>query len=322
MGIVASRWIANNSYAIVEFLKRESVKVLIISVPPWNIVSIKFLNKVKKLGCKLILDYRDPWNCWNNHRGYPRWKEKRMVDLVDSVLVTNDNHASKIVEDFNLAKSKVHIVMNGFDEDTWDEVLVPAKSLSENLLTISFIGSIQFSGKKSFRDPSIFMKALESFEYKDRVRFRIVGSYNQSVLDFYKEKIPHFEMIPQVSQKESFEWMLRSDVLVNFHTTDDNSSEYLIAGKIFDYYRSGAKILSINGAKSIERKFVENNKLGYYTPNTIQAIKSALNQIFGDWTSSPKDFKCLKSIDKTFSRQYQNKKVESVVKMLLNISNK
>lgn len=321
MGIVASRWIANNEKAIIEFLKRESVKALIISIPPWNIISVAFLKKVKKLGCKLIVDYRDPWNCWNNHKGYSRWKEKRIVDLVDSVFVTNDNHALKIVKDFNLPNSKIHVIMNGFDEDTWNEVLVSAKLRAEDLLVISFIGSIQFSGKESFRNPLMFMKALESFEYKDNVKFRIVGNYNQVVLDFYKDKIPHFEMIPQVSQKESFEWMLRSDVLVNFHTTNDNSSEYLIAGKIFDYYRSGARILSINGSRSVERKFVENNELGYYTPNTVKAIRNTLGQIFSDWISFQKKFKRSNSVDNTFSRQFQNKKAEGIIKILLNISN-
>ena len=125
-------------------------------------------------------------------------------------------------------------------------------------------------------------------------------------------------MVDSVSQSESFHWMMKSHVLVNFHTTTDNSSKYLIAGKIFDYYRSGAKILSINGEESYERYFVEHNNAGYYSPNDVKQILNTLGNIYRDWAKDRKSFHRHSSVNRIYSRQYQNDVAKKIVFNLLN----
>ncbi len=311
-GIIASSWLRRNKNDILKLLVQNGFKVLIVSIPPWNMINNRFLNQVKRTGIKVIVDYRDPWNCWNDNSGLPYIKEKKILSVSDAVIVTNDNHANRLIKDFSLSRDKVYVVMNGYYRDSWNNPIITEEHAPTDKLVISYIGTIGFDDKSSFRDPRKFMKALSEFEYKDDVLFRVIGCYNEEAINKYRESIPHFEMIGRVSQVESFKWMKRSHVLVNFHTTNDNSSCYLIAGKIFDYYRSGAKILSINGEMSFERKFVEETHIGYYSPNVVETILNTIRKIYSDWKTNAGDFHTTRTGDE-FSRQYQNSKIRRIM---------
>lgn len=316
-GIVSTLWIKKYEKEICKIIKERKISVLIISIPPWNIISLSLIKKIKDTGCKIIVDYRDPWNCWNEKKGLPFIKEKKISHSADMIFVTNENHAEKLVSDLHLDKNKINVIMNGYDEDKWNEIQ-PISPEVTDMLEVAFIGSIQFGKQNTFRDPSTFVDALDAFEHKDSIRFRVIGCKDEAVIESMRNRIPHFEMVDSVSQSESFHWMMKSHVLVNFHTTTDNSSKYLIAGKIFDYYRSGAKILSINGVESYERYFVEHNHAGYYSPNDVTQILNTLGNIYRDWAKDRKSFHRHSSVNRIYSRQYQNDVAKKIVFNLLN----
>jgi len=314
-GIIASSWLRRNKKDILEYLVQNGFKALIVSIPPWNMINSRFLNQVKRAGIKVIVDYRDPWNCWNDNTGLPYIKEKKILSAVDAVVVTNDNHANRLIKDFSLSRDTVYVVMNGYDKDLWNNPVLSEEHAPIDKLVISYIGTIGFDDKSSFRDPRKFMTALSMFEHKDDVIFRVIGCYNEDAINKYRGLIPHFEMIGRVSQEESFKWMKKSHVLVNFHTTNDNSSCYLIAGKTFDYYRSGAKILSINGEMSYERKFVEETHVGYYSQNDVETILDTIRKIYSDWKIKTVDFHTTRTGDE-FSRQFQNSRIRRIMEDL------
>lgn len=315
-GLVSSLWIHKYGNTILQYITESKIRVLIISIPPWNLLSLSFIKQVKALGCIVIIDYRDPWNCWNDHKGIPLKNEKKFASLADAIFVTNQNHAKKLYDDFALESGKIHVVMNGYDAEKWSKVSSSDDSNSE-LLEFAFIGSIQFGKENTFRDPTKFVKALELFEHKDKVRFRVIGCKDMAVIESMKDRLPNFEMIESVSQTESFHWMMKSDVLINFHTTNDDSSRYLIAGKVFDYYRSGAKILSINGPLSYERFFVEQTGSGYYAPNDVEQILETIRAIYNDWQLNKKSFRRIGKVDGQYSRQFQNEIAKTIIEDLI-----
>lgn len=318
-GIESDFWTRTNTNKIIQTLKYNKIELLIISIPPWNIITMSFLKKVRRLGIRIVVDYRDPWNCWNDKTGYPFKKEKKILDLADMVFVTNDNHRLKLLHDFSLKEDLVKVVMNGYDNDAWEDIeKIGTDDSPTDKLVISYIGSIQFKESASFRNPMNFLKALQSFKYKDEIIFRVVGSNDKAAIQKYSEIIPNFEMIGSVSQAESFIWMLKSDVLVNFHTTNDNSSKYLISGKAFDYYRSGAQILSINGKDSYEHKFIINNNAGYISSNDLKEMCDVLEKIHSDWINNDKSLPKRASCNNIYSRQYQNLKAKTYISQLLN----
>lgn len=320
MGFFSQLWLYHNWKEIKQQMIKERYDYVILSAPPFGLFTPFYLKRIKQLtGCKLILDYRDPWNCWNDKKGLSFKREKTALHLADAVVVTNDNHRQKIAEDFDYPLEKVFIVMNGYDMELWKkaekECSVPAES---NKLIISIIGSVTLAQSR-YRDASKLLRSIDKFPYKNDLLLRVVGTNEkkEKVQEIWNVDIPNFEIIPLVPQIESLKYMINSDVLVNLHTIEDNSSRYLIAGKDFDYYRSGGLLLSINSSYSLEHKFIKDNGIGYVAVNTEESITEVLKQVYEKWISNGK--KILKRSvpsEDIYSRDYQNTQWTSIFNQL------
>lgn len=320
MGFYSFLWMFHNWNKIKHLMIKEKYDYVIVSAPPFGLFSPYFLRNIKKLsGCKLILDYRDPWNCWNDHKGLSLLREKSAIRLSNAIVVTNDNHKQKIVDCFDFPKDKIFVIMNGYDSQMWKQVESNyQKKGDKDKLTISIVGSITLAHSR-YRDASNLLKAIDKFPYKQDILFRVVGtneSENQ-VQHKWNVEIPNFEIVPLVPQIESLKYMIDSDVLVNLHTVEDNSSRYLIAGKDFDYYRSGGQLFSINSSYSLEHKFIKDNGLGYVAVNTEECILEVLNQVYDSWISNGRKLpKRLIPSEEIYSRDYQNSLWEKMFNQL------
>lgn len=307
-----------------EKIKQQMIKEMydyvIISAPPFGLFMPLYLKRIKKItGCKLILDYRDPWNCWNDHKGVSLKREKSAINMADAIVVTNANHKEKISEDFNYPLDKVFVVMNGYDKQLWnkaEEMYVEQENPDK--LIISIVGSITLA-KSRYRDASKLLRAIDKFSHKDEILLRVVGTneLKENIQEIWNVEIPNFDIVPLVPQIESFKYMLDSDVLINLHTVEDNSSRYLIAGKDFDYYRSGGLLFSINSSYSLEHRFIKDNDLGYVAINTEESIGDVLNQVYEQWIASKRNLKkrTLPEND-IYSRDYQNSLWTGIFKQL------
>ncbi len=320
MGFFSQLWFHHNWKEIKQQMIKERYDYVIISAPPFGLFTPFYLSRIKKhTGCKLILDYRDPWNCWNDHKGLSLKREKSAVRLSDAIVVTNDNHRLKISEVFNYPLEKVFVVMNGYDKQLWNKAEKEyVDSGNNDKLVISIIGSIKLA-KSRYRDASKLLRAIDKFPHKEDVFLRVVGTneLKENVQSIWNVDIPNFEIIPLVPQIESLKYMLGSDLLVNLHTVEDNSSRYLIAGKDFDYYRSGGLLFSINSSYSLEHKFIKDNELGYVAVNTEENIGEVLHQVYEKWVLNGRNLKkrTLPEED-VYSRDYQNMLWSNIFKQM------
>jgi len=320
MGFFSQLWLFHNWNRIKQQMRGERYDYVIISAPPFGLFTPFFLKRIKKLsGCKLILDYRDPWNCWNDHKGLSFKREKSTAQLSDAIVATNNNHRQKISEDFNYPLDKVFVVMNGYDKQMWNMAEEAYEEMGSNgKLIMSIVGSITLA-KSRYRDASKLLRAIDKFPHKEEILLRVVGTneLRENVQNIWKVNIPNFEIIPLVPQIESLKYMLGSDVLINLHTVEDNSSRYLIAGKDFDYYRSGGILFSINSCYSLEHKFIKVNDLGYVAVNTEESIGEVLNQVYEKWISNGRNLKKRTLPDEDiYSRDYQNTLWANIFKQL------
>ena len=310
MGFFSQLWLFRNWKDIKSQMTKERYNYVIISAPPFGLFTPYFLKRLRRLtGCKLLLDYRDPWNCWNDKRGLSFKREKSAIRLSDAIVVTNDNHRQKIAEDFKYPLERIFVVMNGYDKVLWTRAEKEyQKSKESGKLIISIVGSITLA-KSRYRDASKLLKAIDHFPHKDELLLRVVGTNEskENVQDIWNVEIPNFDIIPLVPQIDSLKYMLDSDVLINLHTVEDNSSRYLIAGKDFDHYRSGGQLLSINSNYSLEHKFIKDNGIGYVAINTEESISAVLNYIYESWVSNGRKINKRSLPDEDiYSRDYQN----------------
>lgn len=320
MGFFSQLWLVYNWKKIKQQMIKEMYDYVIISAPPFGLFMPLYLKRIKKItGCKLILDYRDPWNCWNDHKGVSLKREKSAINMADAIVVTNANHKEKISEDFNYPLDKVFVVMNGYDKQLWnkaEEMYVEQENPDK--LIMSIVGSITLA-KSRYRDASKLLRAIDKFSHKDEILLRVVGTneLKENIQEIWNVEIPNFDIVPLVPQIESLKYMLDSDVLINLHTVEDNSSRYLIAGKDFDYYRSGGLLFSINSSYSLEHRFIKDNDLGYVAINTEESIGDVLNQVYEQWIASKRNLKkrTLPEND-IYSRDYQNSLWTGIFKQL------
>jgi len=312
MGFIAANWIRKNNEKILTHIEKYSIENVIISAPPFGLLRPKLLKKIKnQIPGKLIIDYRDPWNCWNNKGGISFLREKKIINLCDFAVTTNNNHRQRLIKDFDIDSNKVITVMNGYDDELWNTVEkeYPINTKNEKL-TFSYIGSISFKNN-SYRNPTNLLEAYSSFPENKKTKLRFIGlDLTPEKLDELSTKYPNVDFIPMVSQEDSFKYMLQSDVLINMHTTKDLSSKFLIGGKLFDYYRSKRFILSINSAESFEHEFVNEKKIGMCIENNNNEILNAINLIYQKWESNGNLINKLEDEELSlYSRKYFNNKL-------------
>lgn len=316
-GINSHLWIKKHQDNIITHIEKHNYDNLILSVPPFGILQPRFINKVKKsINGYLVIDYRDPWNCWNKSKGLAFLREKKILKLSDKIITTNNNHLEKLISDFKLPSNKISVIMNGYDEVLWQEIENNNNYVDKSdKLIISYVGTISFK-RNHFRNCTTFLEAFMNFTHKDKLLLRFVGvELSDDERDNLERKYPGVEFISKVTQAESFNLMLQSHILMNIHTANDESSKYLIGGKLFDYYRSKKIILSVNSHYSYEFKFISENNLGYCVENNLIDINNVLNEIYIDWNTNNNLFAVNKEfvIDKRFSRYEQNKKLLSIL---------
>lgn len=315
LGLIGSVWTQITKRELFNSILEWNPDIVIISIPPWSIANIALIKRLKRVGIKILIDYRDPWNCWNGGNFITRNKERKLIRLSDLFFTATETHRQKLIETYNIPEDRIKTVRNGYDEELWDKVSQchPERINSEKLV-ISYVGTIAFNKEKKngFRNPFNLLMALSKFEHGSEIELRIIGYYDKEALNEAKKIFPNITMLGKVSQEESFHFMLDSHILMNLHTAKDESSKFLIAGKIYDYYRSGRKILSINNANSYEQLFIREKNLGYCAQDSVESILIALRNIYEDWTNSQKDIPSY-STELLYSRKSQNSIAEEFI---------
>lgn len=323
MGIITRHWCFYNKKIINEYIEKHHINCVIISGPPFGMFSIaKYINK-NNPKVPIVLDYRDPWNLWKSKSLLALYLEKTNFKYADKIIFTNNNLALDMSKKFNIPKSKISIVSNGYSQKMWSKL--DSNTLidkNDQSMIITYTGSIDIveTSYLGFRDITqlfdAFNDVLES-GYDIKIVFVGVAnpntSYAQDLIRLFKK---HVEFIPAVSNEVALKYMINSDVLLILHTTNDASSKYLIGGKLYDYIKAEKYILSIGDVKGLNAQIVMDNGIGMAVNNEKKEISRAIKDIYKLW----KDNKlCINRETNTeeYSREFQNKKYINIIKDIL-----
>jgi hypothetical protein len=303
---------------ILSKIKVESIKVIIISGPPFTLFHLGPFIKSKLPETKIILDYRDPWNI-NNSSLIAEYIEGKILSDADFVVITHSPMKPDMCSNFNINPDKCEIVLNGYSEQDWMEFEkkynVNKEIKKNSKLTISYVGGINFE-YGGYRDLAKFFQALEDFIHKDEIIIRFVGATPSSYTIEFKKRYPKLlEVIPSVSTQESYKYMVESDVLLILHTRLSDS-KYILPAKMFDYIRSSNPIFGIGPDENASLiKFIKNQRLGITCNNRSDEILIVLNYLYEKWSEYKLDEIRSKDNDITkYSREYQNKKFLEILK--------
>jgi glycosyltransferase involved in cell wall biosynthesis len=304
MGILSYMWAQYALEQLKNTITINDIDKIIISGPPFTLFLLAQKLKRSFKSMKIIVDYRDPWNLWNNRRFPSLFFEKKYLKYADLVTVTTDTLKEGLEK--ILRVKNCEIIYNGFSNSIWSNIK-PKMIKSTDKIIVSYIGSIDFQ-KGSYRDTTVFFNAYKKFVNKRFLEIRFVGITESEVLAELRSNFPEIIFTKKVSVSKALEAMLESDYLLNIHTANDDSSKYLMGGKIFDYLRSNKRIISINDSKSFEHRLLE-GKNAILCRNDETEILEVLNQIVNEKYRSSNDITTSGFLNENigfFSRENQN----------------
>lgn len=280
------------------FLEKESLDrpdlVIITGGPFMHFGLTPWLKK--KYGCKVILDYRDPFainpgfkNSWFKVKA-KQFVEKRFNAAADGLITVNE-YCGKIISLFGQKPSV--IVQNGYNEKVKCE---PAEVNLSTDLSFSYAGKFYF-------DPAPIQEAFDQC----KVDLHYIGP-DEDQLDV-KSKYIHSKGF--VDYATALEVIGKSDVGI----IQTFGHEFQSTTKIFDYVRCERAILIVSGDKLHEGSIhdeLKNYPNVFWAKNDSVSIAKAIEEIQQSaYTKPPKGF-----ADK-YSRKHQLTNVVELVEKLL-----
>lgn len=228
-----------------EILRNQKIDVIITSGPPHSTHLIG-LNLKEKHSVKWIADFRDPWTdiyYYDKflHTAYAKKidkeYERRVLQSADRILAVCDSNLELFKSKLTSSnQSKVHLIMNGFDEK---DFLHKPECKPHKHLEIVYTGTMAES--YNFLPVLKVLKSLD-FEWRLSIAGTLAPSVWQDIADL--QISDNINYIGYVSHQVSLDLLKCGDVLLHI-TPDLKDVAPGTSGKLFEYFGAEKPILNI-----------------------------------------------------------------------------
>lgn len=307
------RWIREYSGKICELITEKEIKLVIVSAPSFSLFGLGKRIKQRCPDTKLVFDYRDPWYLWKKNNLSCFW-EKKYLKNADALVGFSKAFTEDMKTKYNLKGKETETIYNGYSPGAWELRKTEEQSSRQqnDKLVITYTGMIYLANQKdNYRNLTELINIVNSV---DNVELYLVGVVGQKA----KEKRGNVHYIGNVSQSESFEYMVNSDVLISIHDTKDSSQNYIICGKFYDYVKSGRFLWHIGGRNSLMSTLIEKYNLGISCVNEKQDLAESIQLLTERWKKGSLDTEYNEEFVSFFSRDYQNKRYDCFLEKVLN----
>jgi glycosyltransferase involved in cell wall biosynthesis len=277
-------WIPYALSKAIRLHRRQKFDLVYTTTPPRSAPIIGLLLK-SLLGVPLVTEFMDPW--YPPSRPIRRWAEDRVQALLarrsDRVVVMLQQHGEDLRRQYALSAGKVAVVRNGFfEEDFASMERVEPKHLDPAYIHVSHFGTI-YPGNQGKFFVALRQLVEEHPELKNKIRLHLIGFPCEEVVGYTKEEqlkdmIEVHGFLPR--REDTLEMMLASDCLLLFWGRPD-FSRLAIAGKTYDYLRSGRPVLAVSGSGGGVAELIEQGEAGWVAPpDDVGGIKKVLIRAF------------------------------------------
>ena len=303
-------WAKFNLNNILNFIKTHNIDLVIISGPPFGL--FRLTKKLKKAGIKIVLDYRDPWNLWYEKFSFSNKYEKKAIKRANLIVTSTSSLCQRIIKKYGA--ENVVPILNGYDQNIWSQYENYQKHKND-FFVISYIGYILINQSPEFRDPNIFLDACMDFlSNHEDVFVQFIGVGDK--LDYIKYKHENLIFKNSVPVEEAIKIMIDSNLLVAIHTASDMSGDYIVCGKIYDYLKSGNRILSVGNYANCNKDLIESNRAGTQVNNDKNDILKALENEYKNWKNNVKCSPIITNYSE-YDREHQNRLFLNEINKLL-----
>jgi len=266
-------------------------------------------------GLPLVCDLRDPWTygfdkLYRHKLGFfmERNLERRVLGAANMVIANTPTAAALLTGEIGLPKDRVVVIPNGYDEDDFADP-VPPGDLDPGCFTVVYSGILSslhaphaglrqaikhvagvnyhpVLSDRNTRSPAYVLRAArelldEQPALRKVLRIWFVGSFSPDQEEAIRS-FPHPGCVlikPPVSRREAVMLCRRANLLLLLQIEMKlNGRDFCTAvpGKLFDYLRSGTRILAPMQPGDSQRIIEEFDAGTVVPPRDTQAIKAAL----------------------------------------------
>lgn len=306
-----------NKYALREakrLIQSEGFLDIITTGPPHSTHLIGLLLKKQFPTLRWIADFRDPWSdlYYNDllyRTTYAKRKdkqlEKKVLGSADEVLVVSRSLKSLLLKKTLLIQEKnLHVIPNGFDPSDFEGIL---SKKQDDTFTLTYLGTAT-----SDYPFDALLEVLGSLDesLRQRIHFRLIGSFDQTVQDAVKRYASLFRVSFSVyiPHDQVPHQLVQSDMLVVVIPNKPHN-DLILTGKLFDYLAARKPILGlgpIEGDSSMVLRETQSGKM--FTYEDAEGIRAFLMPYLNH-TAEP-----FKGNPDNYSRKKQAEQVAELVK--------
>lgn len=285
------------AYDVVQHLEKhadlEQFQVVYTTSGPASAHLIGFYLK-QKHGIPWVADYRDPWtfNAYGTVYDPSNIGQRLLFELESVLLHQADRNLTveaslvqEYVQNFGLPAEKIVSITNGYDEENFSTLNVPAQT---DRFTINYSGLL-YSGHRNIEP---ILQAVQQLCAENKlslsdIRFRVVGNAvpeNVAAAQRYGLSSALVQT-GYLSHRAALQSNLDSDLLLLLIGEGENLKSFYSA-KIFEYLRSGKPILAIAPKGGVvEQLLLESEHGSAFSARQIPEIKAMILNEYLKWKS-------------------------------------
>ena len=262
------------------FIKIYQIKYIIISSPPFSLFFISKYLKDNNNKIKIIHDYRDSWTLRFNSNHFLKkiasnYLEKKIILSSDFVVCASESISKKIKENFkNYKSNNIRVILNGYNH-IYNHNIKDISFTKNKPIKIGYFGMIS-DNPRGYRNINEIYKKINCNEIKNLFRFHFYGPYNIKNKEILNSDIFFFHKT--VDHSTAIKKMLEMDLLMLIHTEEETSEEVL-TGKLFDYIYVRKPIIVISKGNTEAGELVKKNKIGFNFDLNLVHLKKELIKI-------------------------------------------
>jgi glycosyltransferase involved in cell wall biosynthesis len=239
-------WVPHAVEQAQKILRSEKIDAIITTGPPHSAHLIGLKLKAK-FGVNWIADFRDPWTGIIYNDMLPRTEaiRKKDRDLETTVLKTADRVvviSPGMKEQFEDRAANISVIFNGYDEDNFLPVNLPASVDNGTVFTIRYIGNL-----KDTQNTINLWKAIAELRRSAnaKIKLEFTGSVDREIKNTIAEAgIGDITAYCPFTDQQSAINLTRSASLLLFAIFNLPNTRLVVTGKIFEYLASCREIIS------------------------------------------------------------------------------
>lgn len=296
-------WEKHFKQTIPNIIKSEKINKLIISGPPFRYVTYASQLKIDFPELDIILDYRDPWNDFNNPKTFSKKRHEFEINLerntlrkVDKIITVSDFQKT-LIKEKEPNSAPIYVIPNGYDKDDYNiDPITPEKGSKIN---ITHFGTLHFQ-KDYYWIP--FFNAFEKLKIKhndiyNQIDINLIGYCPQQIIDFISQKRLRVNITGMIPPTEAFEQLNKADIALWFKY-DGSPGDF--ATKFGDYvaFKKYMWTFSIKGAVT---SHIDKHRIGkvFYRDN-----KDLENEIYESFIG------CVDRSKNQFNKKYNSSRLD------------